>query len=504
MTSPSGDEVPAPTGGPISRRTNRRLVLKNTIYLTASQALTVPLSILVNAVAARYLGADAFGVSYFAFTLCGFGFLIVSWGHEGALPAVVARDHSQSGLMLGTSLLFRSLLSVPIYIVMAIGCYLAGYGAEMQWVLALTALHQLLTAYAAACKDTIRGLERTDIPAMAHVGQQLINAAFVIPVLMLGGKLLAAVTAQVAACAAIVIVLLFALRPAGVNRVSATLPAAKVLFHGGTAFVVSGLVMSLQPLIDALFLSKLAPLDVMGWFAASRRLVGVLLFPASALIGALYPTLCRLFAHDKEEFARTASSSLRGTCAVVVPVALGTALYADTAIDLFSKEAFGPAADNLRLMSVFIALVYFSMPLGTCVLAAGKARAWSIVQSLCLVFSVGLNPLLVPWFQRQYGNGGLGLCLSSTVSEIAVVACGVWLTPKGIFDRPFFKSLLLSMVAGAAMVLVARLMSPITAYVAAPLAVIVYGVVLALSGGVEPEKIAHVRAAIARKLSRAR
>jgi O-antigen/teichoic acid export membrane protein len=262
--------------------------------------------------------------------------------------------------------------------------------------------------------------------------------------------------------------------------------------------------MSLQPLIDAAFLSKLAPPEVMGWFAAMRRLVGVLLFPATALIGALYPTLCRLFAQDKEEFSRTASSSLRGTCAVVVPVALGTALYADTAIDLFSKQAFGPAADNLRLMAIFIALVYFSMPLGTCVLAAGKQRAWSIVQSLCLVFSVGLDPLLVPWFQRHYGNGGLGLCLSSTLSEVVVVAFGVWLTPKGIFDRPFFKSLLLSMVAGAAMVLVARLASPISAYVGAPLAVIAYGVVLALTGGIEPEKLANVRAAIAGKLSRAR
>ena len=234
MTSPSGDEVPvATTDGPTSRRTNRRLVLKNTIYLTASQALTVPLSILVNVIAARYLGADAFGLSYFAFTVCGFGFLIVSWGHDGVLPAVVARDHSQSGLMLGTSLLFRSLLSIPVYIVMAVGCYVAGYGMELQGVLALTAVYLLLTAYGAACKDAIRGLERTDIPAMAHVGQQLINAAFIIPVLMLGGKLLAALTAQIAACAAILIILLFALRPAGVGRLSATAPAAKSIGYAG-------------------------------------------------------------------------------------------------------------------------------------------------------------------------------------------------------------------------------------------------------------------------------
>jgi O-antigen/teichoic acid export membrane protein len=498
VTSLSGEKLePEPA---VESGANRRLVLKNTLYLSISQALTVPLSILVNVVVARYLGPDAFGLSYFTFTLCGFGFLIVSWGHDGVLPAVVARDHSQSGLMLGSSLAFRAVLSIPIYLVMAIGCYLFGYDTELQWILALTAIHQLLTVFAAACKDTIRGLERADIPAYTHVGQQLINAAFIIAVVMLGGQLRAAMVAQVAACAIILVVLWVLLRPAGVAQLRASWAATKTLFHGGTPFVVSGLVMSLQPMIDAAFLSKLAPLEVMGWFAVARRLVGVLIFPASALIGALYPTLCRLYVTDRRDFALTASSSLRGVAALVVPVTLGSALYADTAIAIFSKDTFGPAADNLRVLSVFVALVYFSMPLGTCVLAAGKQRAWSFVQSLCLVTSLGLDPFLVPWFQQRWGNGGLGVCLASTLSEVLVVACGVWLTPKGIFDKPFFKSLTLSLVSGAAMALVAYLTSSISPFVSAPLAVLAYGTVMVVTGGIEKEKVDKIRAAVVRRL----
>jgi len=504
VSASGGEELPAESTGTVARNANRKLVFKNTLYLTISQALTVPLSILVNAVVARYLGPDAFGMSYLAYTLCGFGFLIVSWGHDGVLPAVVARDHSQSGLMLGSSLAFRSALFLPVYAVLAIGSYWFGYGADLQVILALTALHQLLTAYCAGCKDTIRGLERTDIPAYTHVGQQLINAAFVIPVVMLGGQLRAAVMAQVAACAAILVVLWLSLRPAGVQKLRASWAATKTLFNGGTAFVISGLVMSLQPMIDVAFLSKLAPLEVVGWYAVTRRLVGVLLFPASALIGALYPTLCRLQATDPREFARTSSSSLRAVSSVVVPVAIGTALYADPAIAIFSHDKFGPAADNLRLLSVFVALVYFSMTLGTCVLAAGKQRAWSIVQSLCLVISVALDPLLVPLFQRRSGNGGLGVCWSSILSEVLVVAFGIWLAPRGIFDRPFFRTFALSLASGVVMVLVARLTQPISPYVGAPLAVAAYGIVLLLVGGIEKDRIDALRAAVTRRLSRAR
>ncbi len=51
-----------------------RLVVRNTIYLTLSQALTVPLAVLMNAMMARYLGPADFGFIYLAATLAGFGF----------------------------------------------------------------------------------------------------------------------------------------------------------------------------------------------------------------------------------------------------------------------------------------------------------------------------------------------------------------------------------------------------------------------------------------------
>jgi O-antigen/teichoic acid export membrane protein len=504
VTSSGSDELAAKAASAIASAETGKLVARNTLILTVSQALTVPLSILTNVVVARYLGPNAFGLSYLAFTVCAFGFLIVSWGHDGVLPAVVARNHSQSGLMLGSSVAFRAALVIPVYAVMAVGCHLFGYHSDLQLILALTTLHQLLTAFVAAGKDTVRGLERMRVPAYAHVGQQLLVAAFVIPVVMLGGQLPAAVLAQGAACAVILVYVCLALRPAGVNKLSVSWSATRTLFYGGTPFVVSGLVMSLQPMIDAMFLSKLTSADVIGWYAVARRLVGVLLFPASALIGALYPTLCRLFESDRPLFAETTSAALRNVSLVVVPVMLGCALYADVAIAMFNRQAFGPTADDLRILSVFIALVYFSMPLGTCVLAAQKQRAWSVVQSLCLVGSVALDPLLVPWFQRRFGNGGLGVCLSSTLSEVAVVICGIVLTPRGVFDRKFFRVFLLSLVAGAALVAVSRLLVSFSPYIGGPLALMAYIATLWFTGAIEKDKIEALRQAVMRRFARAR
>jgi O-antigen/teichoic acid export membrane protein len=486
------------------RRATQRLVVRNTLFLAGSQALTIPLSVVMNAVMARYLGAGAFGIAYLASTLSGLGFLAVGWGHEGVLPAAAARDPTVAGRMLGSSLAWRAVLSVVVYAVLALVSHGLRYSRELQWALALTCVQAALTAFIGACKDTIRGLERADIPAYAHVGQQLLAAVIIVPVLMLGGDLNATLVGQIVTGMLVLLAVWRTLPGVGVGAPSVSREALASLFRGGTPFVAFGIAMALQPNIDAVFLSKLAPEEVMGWYAVARRLVGVILFPASALIGALYPTLCRLHIVDTKGFASTTSGSLRAVSLLVFPAALGCALFPDLAIAIFSRKSFGPAEDNLRVLSAFVFLVYFSMPLGTCILAAGKQRIWSLVQSLCVAVSLALDPLLVPLFQRRFHNGGLGLCLATVVSEVVVVACGLFLVPRGVLDRNLLRTVALALFSGCVMAIVARLAAPLTSWVAAPLALLAYGLALWLTRAIEEEQMAGIRSFIQRRFSRSR
>lgn len=481
-----------------------RLLVRNTLYLTAAQILTIPLSMLTNALTARFLGPVDFGHIYLAGTICGFGILAVEWGQQGVLPASIARDHAQAPSLVGTSLMWRFALAFVAYPVLAIGSHLFGLSAGLQWALGLTFLAAMVSSYCSAFKDTIRGFERTDIPAYTQVGQQFLVVMFTAPVLFAGARLRGALLAQVAAGLVVMFVLWRSLRLVGVRKLSVDRSALRALLREGTPFVFFGVAMALQPIIDALWLARAAPEKVMGWLAVSQRLIGVLLFPASALLGALYPTLSRLFTTDMDAFVRTARGALHTVALAVVPVALGCGLYPDIGIAIFDRNKYGPAEDILRIRALFLFLVYFTMPLGICILAAGKRRAWSIVQSLCIAVSLIFDPILLPWFQTRYGNGALGLAIAGVFSEVLVVACGVVLAPKGIFDRRFAKSLALAVLSGAAMAFAAWLMKPITPFIAAPLAVIVYCVALVVTGGIEKVHVNAARSMIQRKLSRPR
>jgi hypothetical protein len=121
-----------------------------------------------------------------------------------------------------------------------------------------------------------------------------------------------------------------------------------------------------------------------------------------------------------------------------------------------------------------------------------------------LVVSAVLDPLLVPWFQRRNGNGGLGICVAAVVSELVVLGFGVGLAPRGVFDRQLRRALALAGLAGIAMGGVAFLLRGFSSYVSAPFALGAYVVTLWATGGIDADYLATMRNFVRRKVLRRR
>jgi O-antigen/teichoic acid export membrane protein len=360
----------------------------------------------------------------------------------------------------------------------------------------------LFSNIASACQETIRGFERTDIAAYSRVGLQLASLALVVPTLLLGGGVRLVLLIQALAVLLVLVPVLRSLRQVGVGKLAWDWERLKKLMAGGTPFVFFGLALTLQPNIDAFYLAKLSPSEVVGWYAVAQKLIGVLLVPATALIGALYPTLCRLYISDIESFRRTTRESIATVSLLVVPVALGCALYPDLGISIFGRAAFRPAEDTLRVASIYLFLVYFSMPIGTALVAGGRQKAWTRIQLLCVLNSAALDPFLVRYFQTTRGNGGLGLAAALSISESLMVIAGVALMPRGVFDRKLAKTLLLAVASGAVMTGTSFALHDLPSLAAAPLAVLMYGLALYLSGAVSKQQAVALADALRRKLIR--
>jgi O-antigen/teichoic acid export membrane protein len=459
--------------------------MRNTLFVVAAQVVVTPLTIVLNGIIARKLGPAEYGQLYLATTLAALAFLFVEWGHSGALTGGIARDRTRAGLLLGSSLAWRASTALIAALILVIACSALGYDRAFLSIVALALLTALFGTFSYACHDVFRGFERTDFGAITYVAWQFLSAAVVIPTLLLGGGIHALLLAQ-AACAVLGgLFMWFVLKPMGVPALKINMTAVRELMHAGTPFLIFALVIALQTNIDALMLSKLGSAESMGWYAASRKLIGLLIYPANALVTALYPTLCRLYVHDRTAFRVTSASALHLTAIAVTPIALGCGLFPDLGIRIFSIESFGKAAINLQIMAGYILMVYFSMPLGSTLTAAGKQRAWAAAQLLCVALNAALNSLLIPWFQVHYQNGSLGVCVSTVFSEALMLGTGLWLLPKQILDRALIKKLVAAAFGGALMALTAWSMTSFSSFVVAPIAIVAYILGIWLAGGID-------------------
>jgi len=473
---------------------------KNALVLMLGQILSAPLSFLNSLIIARALGAKEFGLLFLAGNVCSFGFLLVEWGQAATITAAVARKPEGAGEILGSGLAWRLASTPVIYLVMAVGAAGLHRDGEFQWALALFTLLLVATTVFAGLQDVLRGFDRMDLLAYGAIAQQILNLVFVGSAVWLGGRLKAVLLAQAAAAFVLVILARLAL-PSGV-KARVRVATNRRLLKDGFPFLVLNLALALEPLIDSLFLARLGTEESMGWFSVASKLIGGLTFPPNALATAFYPTWSRLWAQDRSAYASSVSTGLRASLVVAVPIGLGCVLYPDLGVALFSRKAFGPAAADVRVLSFFLFAFYLTRLGGTALAAADRARAWSICQFVCPVVSLVADPLLVPFFQHRYGNGSLGVCVTTSLNEVFLIVSAYFLTPKGVFDRRFGRALLLTGLAGAAMCGSALVLARLPLLLGAIASVAAYGGCLWATGGLDSNLVAALRQSLGRKFAR--
>jgi O-antigen/teichoic acid export membrane protein len=476
---PGKSDVDAPHAGHIVGRGMLALVL--------SQLITTPVSMVVNAMLARQLGASQFGAIYFATTALGVWYLVVEWGGHALVAAEIARDRRASARLLASGMVLRVAFAGLVLAVVPPFARWMGYDDAVRLALSLVGMKLALQSLGALCLAVVRGFEQVHWQAGATVFGNVVEASLVITTLLRGGGLREALIAQVVAAALTLAVQFGLVSRLDLGAWRPSWHTMRVILAGGFSFLILDVVVRLQPYIDATFLSRLAPSETLGWYSAASRISGVLIFPALTLNFALYPTLARLWVTDRPMYDTLVRLGLRTVAILGVLAATGTALFAPLVVALvYGNEGYAPAAANLRVMSVFILLVYSSIVLGPSLAAAGRQWWWCAAQSLCLVVSLILDPLLIPWAQAAYDNGGLGVCVSIAVAEIAMVSSGLFILPRGIVNRVLGRTFARCLTAAAAMAVVGVLLRDVPV-LAMPAAVATYAAVLWLVREVDPE-----------------
>jgi O-antigen/teichoic acid export membrane protein len=409
----------------------RHSVRANVAHMMSSQLVTWLLATLAAVIIPRFLGPATLGDLRLATSLCLITATIVGLGTSQYLQLEIARSSGEGLSLVGPILIVRSLAFTACALVLAL--YLAATGASAQFVVILTLLgvSTLAGQWAEVYGTSFMGLERMSTTAFAGAATKALNFVAVLGVLIAGAGVLGVVTVSVVTAVAGLAYLVWQFRRIARLSFDDWRPLAKRAVRGGVTFMAAGSALVLYQQIDIIVISAVAENEDLGWYGAADVLFGSLLFPATVIMGAIFPTLGRLSKEDPEQLRDLVRRTFSILALLAVPIGLGTTLVGPDFAPMLYGEEFRPTGVSLAILGPVIVFTFGTILFGATALATGRGLFWAGVIFGAALLTIPLDVLLVPWANDRFENGAIGGALAYVVTEGYQFAVGL------VFIVPF-------------------------------------------------------------------
>ncbi len=427
-------------------------VARNATVLMASQVVTWVSSFVLMIFLPRYLGTEDYGRLFLAMSVTMIAQVFVDFGGAYFIAKEIARHRDRAPQLIADSIGFRLGLSLLSFTILVLFAWAAGYPWEVRALIGILAAAKFWEGPLGVLISAFQGFEEMVHRSFVAISERVLLTVAGVAALILGATsfeiaIIMAVSTLIGCLVGFRRLRLFVDKLPRINW--RTIPG---LFRSGLPYLMMAIFAVIYYRINAVMLSFLAPETVVGWFGAAFRFFDILMFFPSILSMAVFPALSRQ-AGQKDPVAPMTAKSLEIILLGGVPVAVATYAFAEDIIALlFGLAGYSGSVVILKALVPGLLLVYVDFVLVTSIIAMDRQRTWSMVALAAIPFSVGLNYILIPLFQREAGNGGIGSALATNITEFGILCCALALLPRGFFPRGFWKQPAKTFVAGGVMI----------------------------------------------------
>jgi O-antigen/teichoic acid export membrane protein len=217
-----------------------------------------------------------------------------------------------------------------------------------------------------------------------------------------------------------------------------------------------------------------------GYFAASFRIVEVLLPIPALVVGAVFPILARAARDDAQRLAYISRRMVEVALIAGGGLALVLAIAAPVLVQLLAGDAGRPAVEVLRIQAPALLASFVGSACGMSLISLRRNRALLVANLIALTLTVGLASALVPSLGAR--GGALALLVTEWALALMLLAALVRALP----------GLELSLLTPVPMLVAAAvggcaLLAPVPTMAQAAVAAALYVAALFLTRGVPPE-----------------
>jgi O-antigen/teichoic acid export membrane protein len=457
---------------------NSTRVAKNTIVLVTLRVLMPALAVSLILLLSRALGVEGLGRYTLAFSFLYMFNAIAPLGLSAIITRDGARDRDGLERLLANATSLGILSSLLMTLCMAGLALLLNYDDETRVAILILSLAILPCTIGAFQDSTFVALERMDYLAIGTIAEYIFKVGGGILLLLSGygleAVLAVAILGRVLGCtisAAFLHKLNIRTRLALNNEITAN------LLRLAPTFLFIGIFATLYWRIDIFMLSKLQPVEAVGYYGAAWRILELAMVVPQSLCLSLYPQISSAALNNLDQLNRLGRNAIRYLLALSLPAAIGVTLLAGPLLKLLFGEGFSSASDTLSVLILTLIPYGIVRYHAYVLLGANHQRIDLGLNIVMSIINIALNLALIP----VYGHFGAAVATFISICIYGLLQYGYLLKKLPGHAVPISLPPVV-LVASLVMALCIWLMRDLNLMIVIPAAAITYGGLL-LAGG---------------------
>jgi O-antigen/teichoic acid export membrane protein len=427
-------------------------ISKNTTVMMGGQIVTWISSFVLMLFLPRYLGSTEYGRLFLVMSISSITQVFIEFGGYFYITKLVARDPERTPYIFMNSAALRFVLWICSLAFTVGFISFAGYPSSVNMLLVIFALSKAWEEVTNLLQRCFQGREMMRYATLGNISERVFLMIIGVAALLRGASV---VTIGIIMSAATLLNFLVSIRfmPKFISFFpKIEFDEIKTIVRQSVPYFLWSIFGMIYYRVDAVMLSFMTPEKVVGWYGAAYRFFDILMFLPSIFTTAVFPVFSRLWNKESASLTWTTQKSLDFIILAAIPIGVGGALFADKIVWLFyGAKEFGPTIGILKIFFVGIPLVYINFIFLSLIVAADKQRGSSMIAFFAMLLNPLLNWFLIPYFQSNHGNGGVGAAIATLITEYFMTISAFLIMPKGILGKSLVRTTLRAVGAGSIM-----------------------------------------------------
>lgn len=399
--------------------------LKNTGYITVSEAAKPALSFILVLFISRSLGREGIGSYTLILTFTGLFELVATLGLGPLIVRTIAADRSNVSWYLngaaGVALLATCCVTPVMLLILRALHYPPQIALGIR-LLSWTLLLSILQQYVTAAYEGLQNISFRSLLSLLDTAGRLVTGIFMV---VEGHGVLGIIEGMlvIRAIVTVVAVLTLVRHCAFSFNLELMLRSFAPLAKRGLPFLLAAISSAVFWSVNTLMLSKLSTIADVGLYNSAFRITDIVKNIVGSYLIILLPLMSAAFVKSLEDLASECNNSLKFITLVTVPAAVGIALLAHRIIRLVYGHNFDPAVPILRVLAFTVCAFCIAVVFARVLIASHHQLSDLCCNVAALIINVALGwPLIRSFHSLGAALGTLASLIAFGIFEYRIVA----------------------------------------------------------------------------------